>query len=204
MSTLNEKDHLDPSNPIYYAPRRMREEANAQLPASIETMRGMSSPTYVDTLLKQAVSRSFRTLDPVAMHEPPASGPLQWRELIPAAGRLAMAIGLAALAALFFVMMIPASKNQAPDSNAASVAEAPKAASDMPKTSSNTPPASSEKPAPREEAATPALAEFGAILAVSQTAQPTGPAVTHEQSEALLQQFVRWQQKLDSTNAPPQ
>lgn len=193
MSTLNEKDHLDPSNPIYYAPRRMREEANAQLPASTDAMRGMSSPSYADTLLKQAVTKSFRSLDPVAMHEPPANGPLQWRELIPAAGRLAAAIGLAALAALFIVMMIPAPKNQAQDSNAASVAEATKAASDMPKTSSNMPTTSSENQAPREEAATPALAEFGTILAVSQIAQPTGPAMTHEQSEALLQQFVRWQ-----------
>lgn len=202
MSTLNERDHLDPNNLIYYAPRRMREDANATLPASTDTMDSVSSPSYVDTLLKQAVSKSFRALDPVAMHEPPTSGLGQWRELIPAVGRLAAAIGLATLAALFVVMMIPTSKNQAQDDNASSVAEAPRAASDMPKSSSNTSTTSSEKQAQREQASTPALAEFGTMLAVSRTAQPS--AMTHEQSEALLQQFVRWQQKLDSTDTPPQ
>ena len=196
MSALNEEDHLDPNNLIYYAPRRMREDANARLPASTDTMGSVSSPSYVDTLLKQAVSKSFRALDPVAMQEPPTSGLGQWRELVPAVGRLTAAIGLATLAALFVVNMIPASKNQVQDSNASGVAEAPKAASDMPKTSS-------EKQAPHEEAATPAHAEFATMLAISPAAQPSGPAMTHEQSEALLQQFVRWQQKFDSTDTPP-
>ena len=202
MSALSEEDHLDPNNPIYYAPRRMRDEANATVPASIDATRSVSSPSSVDILLRQAISKSFRTLDPVAMHEPPAYGPVQWRELIPAAGRLAAAVGVAALTALLLVIMIPASKNQAQDSaqdgNVPSVAEAPKVASDM------QPTAPSEKQAPREEESTPALAEFGTILAASPTAQPTGPAMTHEQSEALLQQFVRWRQKLDSTDTPPQ
>jgi hypothetical protein len=192
MGTLSEKDPLDPGNPIYYAPRRMREE-NPQLPASTDTMGGLSSPSSIDTLLKQAVSKSFRTLDPVAMNEPPA---LQWRDLIPAAARLAAAVGVAGLAALFVVLMIPAAKNQAQDSDASSLAEAPKTASDVPKTSSET-------QAPREEEATPALAEFGTILAASRTVQPTAPAMTHEQSEALLQQFLRWRDKLDSTDTPP-
>jgi hypothetical protein len=201
MSTLSEEDHLDPNNPKYYAPRRMRDEANAELPASTDAMRSMSSPASVDILLKQAISRSFRTLDPVAMHEPPAYGPVQWRELIPAAGRLAAAVGLATLAALFLVIMIPAAKNQTQDStqggNAPSIAEAPKAAPNMPNISS-------EKQAPREEESAPAPAEFGTILAATRTDQPTGPTMTHEQSEALLEQFVRWRQKLDSTDAPPQ
>ena len=87
-------------------------------------MHGASSLSSVDTLLKQAISKSFRTLDPVAMSEPPANGPLQWRELIPAARRLAAAVGLAALAAFFFVFMISASENQAQNSNASSVVEA--------------------------------------------------------------------------------
>ena len=43
MSTLSEKDNLDPSDPMYYAPRRMREEANTKLPAPTDTMRSVSS-----------------------------------------------------------------------------------------------------------------------------------------------------------------
>lgn len=197
MSTPNERDHLDPDNLIYYAPRRMREDANAALPASTDTTDSVSSPSYVDTLLKQAVSKSFRALDPVAMHEPPTSGPGQWRELIPAVGRLASAIGLATLTALFILMMIPTSKNQAQDGNASSVADAPKAASNVTETSS-------EKQAPRAEESAPALAEFGTVLAADRTAQAAEPDMTREQSDALLQQFVRWQQKRDSTDALPQ
>lgn len=197
MSIPSEKDHLDPNNPMYYAPRRMREEANAKLPASTDAMLSVSSPSPIDTLLKQAIAKSFRTLDPAPMYEPPANGSGQWRELIPNAGWLAAAIGLAAFAALFFVIMNPASKTQAQDSDASGVAEASKAASGMPKTSS-------EGQAPREEEATPALAEFGTILAAGRIAQPAGPGMTHEESEALLQQFVRWQQKLGSTDTPPQ
>ena len=204
MSIPSEKDHLDPNNPMYYAPRRMREEANAKLPASTDAMLSVSSPSPIDTspspidtLLKQAIAKSFRTLDPVPMYEPPANGPGQWRELIPNAGWLAAAVGLAAFAALFFVIMNPASKTQAGDSDASSVAEASKAASAMPKTSS-------EEQPPRDEEVTPALAEFGTVLAAGRIAQPTGPGMTHEESEALLQQFVRWQQKLGSTDTPPQ
>jgi hypothetical protein len=195
----------------------VREAANANLPASIDTMHGASSLSSVDTMLKQAISKSFRTLDPVAMSEPPANGPLQWRDLIPAAQRLAAAVGLAALAAFLFVFMMPASDNQAQNSNASSVVEAPKiasdkiasdkTASDVPaseQTASDAPKASPEKPAARDEEATPALAEFATILAAGPAAQPAGPAMTHEQSEALLQQFVRWQQKFDSTGRSPQ
>jgi hypothetical protein len=69
----------------------------------------------------------------------------------------------------------------------------------------------------------PAVAQFETILPADRTAQPADPAetfdirtsdiktldiktpdMTHEQSEALLHQFIRWQQKLDSTDAPPQ
>jgi hypothetical protein len=95
------------------------------------------------------------------------------------------------------VVMIPASKNHAQDGNASGVAEASKAASNMPETSS-------EKQAPRGEEAAPALAGLGTVVAADRTAQAAEPDMTREQSDALLQQFVRWQQKRDSTDAPPQ
>jgi len=208
MSTRREEDHLDPDNPMYYAPRRTREEANSRLSAFTDTRLSVASPSSFDNLFKDAVSRSLRTLDPVPMHEPP-TGPGQWRELIPVAGRLAAAIGAAALAALFFVVMIPAakdqaSKDQAQNNNASPVAEAPKTAPELPKPLTETPKAISNTQVPREEESTPALAEFATVLAASRTAQPNGPAMTHEQSETLLQQFLRWQQKRDSTDPPSQ
>src|ERR1700760_2083169 len=134
MGIPSEKDYLDPNDPVYYAPRRMREEANVKLPASVDTIRDVSSPSSLDSLLKQSVSnKSFRTLDPIAMDEPPAA---RWSELIPAVGRLAAAVGFAALAALVLVALIPSSKNQSQNGNVPTVAEAPKAASNVETTSS--------------------------------------------------------------------
>jgi len=116
--------------------------------------------------------------------------------------RFAAAAGVSALVALFFVFMISASRDHVQDhvqdhvkdSNASLALESPKAAL--------------QTQAPREGEAKPAetkpsLAQFETILPADRTAQPADPAKTHEQSEALLDQFVRWQQKLDSTDASP-
>ena len=219
MSTLGEEDPLDPNNPMSYAPRWMREEARSRSIASNETKpelpeRSVTSPSSFDTF-SEAVSKSLRNrLDPEVMHEPPALS--QWRELIPVAVRFTAAVGVSALVALFFVFTIPASRDRvqdhaqdhAQDSNASGATEAVKAALTT--------------QAPREDESKPAeskssLAQFETILAADRTAQPADPAkardlktpdiktpdMTHEQSEALLHQFVRWQQKLDSTDAPP-
>ena len=194
MGTPSYKDHLDPNQPAYYAPRRMRDEANARLPASADTIGDASSPTSTDSLRKLAVSnRSFHTLDPIAMDEPPAA---RWSEFIPSVGRLAAAVGFASLAALFLVTAIPASRNQSQDSDVSGAAEAPEAAANAATTSSG-------MQTPHENGATATLVGFGAALAASQATQPSGPAMTHEQSEALLQQFVRWRQKLESADTSP-
>jgi hypothetical protein len=221
MSTPGEEEHLDPNNPMSYAPRWMREEARSRSAAGGE-MRGVSSPSSFDTLLSEAVGKSLRNrLDPVAIHEPPQLG--QWRELIPVAARFAAAVGVSALVALFFVFMIPASRDRAQDhtqdSTAALVPAPSKAA-----TQTQAPSAGESKPAESKPSESkPALAQFETILPADRTAQPADPAktsdirtsdiktldiktpdMTHEQSEALLHQFIRWQQKLDSTDAPPQ
>jgi hypothetical protein len=215
MSTPGEEDHLDPNNPMSYAPRWMREEARSRSIASNETkpespQRSVTSPSSFDTF-SEAVSKSLRNrLEPEVMHEPPALS--QWRELIPVAVRFAAAVGVSALVALFFVFMIPASRDRAQDhvqdraqdSTASLVPASSKAASQT-----QAPRESESKPAESKSAESkPALAQFETILAADRAAQPADPAktqdMTHEQSEALLHQFVRWQQKLDSTDAPPQ
>jgi hypothetical protein len=204
MSTLGEEDPLDPNNPMSYAPPWMREEARSRSIASNETklelpQRNVTSPSSFDTF-SEAVSKSLRNrLEPEVMHEPPGYNNRfgQWRELIPVAVRFAAAVGVSALVALFFVFMIPASRDRAQDHVQDSTASLVPASS---KTASQT-------QAPRESESKPALAQFETILAADRAAQPADPAktheMTHEQSEALLHQFVRWQQKLDSTDAPP-
>ena len=205
MSTLGEEDPLDPNNPMSYAPPWMREEARSRSIASNETklelpQRNVTSPSSFDTF-SEAVSKSLRNrLEPEVMHEPPGYNNRfgQWRELIPVAVRFAAAVGVSALVALFFVFMIPASRDRAQDHVQDSTASLVPASS---KTASQT-------QAPRESESKPALAQFETILAADRNAQqPADPAktheMTHEQSEALLHQFVRWQQKLDSTDAPP-
>ena len=194
MSTLSDEEYLDPNNPMSYAPRWMRDEAKAKAAASDDSVpalpkRSVSSPSSFDALLKEAVSKSPRhPLDPEIVQGPPAVS--QWRELMPVAARFAAAIGVSALVALFFVFMIPASKDHTQNSNAPGVMEPPQTALN--------------KPAPRESESKPALAGFAAFLAANPAAQPTDPNPTHEQSEALLHQFVQWQQKIDSTDAPAQ
>jgi hypothetical protein len=194
MSTSSEQDHLDPNNPLYYGPRPLREGSKSRLTASHDTNPGLpknsvSSPSF-DTLLAEAVNKSPpNPLGPEAIPEPPEydNGLGQWTEPIPVVRWFAAAVGLSAFAALFFVI-IPASRDHAQDSNA-SVLESLKTAF---------------KQAPREGEPKPALAQFETILATNRTAQPAEPAMTHEQSEALLHQFLQWQQKLDSTDALPQ
>ena len=204
MSTLGEEDPLDPNNPMSYAPPWMREEARSRSIASNETklelpQRSVTSSSSFDTF-SEAVSKSLRNrLEPEVMHEPPGYNNRfgQWRELIPVAVRFAAAVGVSALVALFFVFMIPASRDRAQDHVQDSTASLVPASS---KTASQT-------QAPRESESKPALAQFETILAADRAAQPADPAktheMTHEQSETLLHQFVRWQQKLDSTDAPP-
>jgi cytoskeletal protein RodZ len=199
MSAPSTEDHLDPNDPMSYAPRWIREEAKSRSAASGETkinlpQRIVATPSSFDTF-SEALGKSRRNrLDPEFMHTPPVMS--QWSELIPVMIRLAAAAGVSALVALLLVFVIPASRERAQDHvqdvNASAAPESVKAAV--------------TKQAPREGEAKPA--ESKPSLASDRTAQPADPAktndMTHEQSEELLHQFVRWQQKLNSTDAPPQ
>ena len=195
MSTSSEQDRLDPNNPLYYGPRPLRGGAKSRLTASHDPNPGVpknsvSSPSSFDTLLMEAVNNSPRNpLDPEAIHEPPGydNGLGQWTEPIPVARWFAAAVGVSALVALFFVIIIPASRDHAQDSKASGfILEPLKTAL---------------KQAPREGESEPALAEFETILATNRAAQPAEPVNTHEQSEALLHRFLQWQQKLDSADS---
>ena len=67
MSSVSEQDHLNPRDPLYYAPRSLRERS-ATRGASPETP--FSAVTF-GSQLESAVSDALRhPLDPELMHEP--------------------------------------------------------------------------------------------------------------------------------------
>jgi hypothetical protein len=206
MSSLSsEQDHLNPSDQLYYAPRWLRERSEpvsaSPVPApsaekkSESLARPISPPPHsFDALLEEAVAESLRhPLDPQVMNEPPGFVRELDRRMaiLSVAGRFAAAIGVSAIVALFFVIMVPASRDysrQQPDADNSSVSgflQSLKTALSQPRQ--------------KDDDAKPALAEFQAILASPPTAPPP---VSREESETLLQQFVQWQQKPAQPTAP--
>ena len=200
MSSLSEQDHLNPNDPRYYAPRWLRERSALRLSPSSETNSErarlpVSSSPYFNALYEEAVSKALQSpLDPEVIHESPEFvNELDRRiALIRVARRFAAAVGIAALVALFFVIMVPASRDYArpADGGASSFSGIWQSI----RTALYQPPR-------RDDDAKPALSEFQTLLASTRTSPPV---ITHEQSETLLQQFLQWRQKPDSTEAPQQ
>jgi hypothetical protein len=198
MSAYSEQDHLSPNDPTYYAPRWLRERSKLRLPPSSEAgyerpRRPLSSKLPFDSLLEDAVPEALRRpLDPEVIHEPPGfENELDQRTaLINISGRFAAAIGVSALVALFFAIMVPVSRDFArqPAGGASSFSRVLQSVT-----------AAFYQPAQKHEEPKPALSEFQTIMASSRTNQAV---ITHEQSETLLQQFLQWRQKPASTGAP--
>jgi len=139
-------------------------------------------------LLEEAVAESLRhPLDPEVMHEPPGFVRELDRRMaiLSVAGRFAAAIGVSAVVALFFVIMVPASRDYArqPDTTATGGTSVSGVLQSL-KTALS-------QPRQKDDDLKPALSEFQTILATTPAAQP----VTREESETLLNQFVQWQQQ---------
>ena len=205
MSSLSDQDHLNPNDQLYYAPRWLRERAEplTASPAPPEkrsqsVARPNTLPHSFDALLEEAVAESLRhPLDPEVMHEPPGFVRELDRRMaiLSVAGRFAAAIGVSAIVALFFVIMVPASRDYAkqPDGDASSVTGILQSVR-----------TALSQPRQRDDELKPALSEFQAILASpSPQAAPAPQPVAREESESsLLQSFVQWQQKPPSPSAP--
>jgi hypothetical protein len=184
MSILSEQNHLNPQDnsshskgPLSYAPPRLRDRPEAR-PSLV--------PDGYDTQLEKAVSEALRhPLDPEVIDEPEElTRELRRMAVIGVAGRFAAAVGVSALVALFFVVMIPASRQ--PDGLSASgFIESIKTAL-------------ASQPSAPEAVAQPASSELQTLLVSTPSTEP----VTREQSEQLLQQFVQWQQKPAPKQAP--
>jgi len=171
MSSVSEQDHLNPRDPLYYAPRSLRQQS---------TLRGATPPEAAfasvsfDSQLESAVSDALRhPLDPEVMHEPD----LEKKALWTIAARFAAAIGVAALVALFFVFAVPGSRQgeSEPSSALASFAQSIRDA----------------LPQAGAAAQKPAINEFQALLATTPPSAPPAP----EQDSQLLKQFMQWREK---------
>jgi hypothetical protein len=205
MSSVSDQDHLNPNDQLYYAPRWLRERAEP-LPASPappekrsqSVVRPNPPPHSFDALLEEAVAESLRhPLDPEVMHEPPGFVRELDRRMaiLSVAGRFAAAIGVSAIVALFFVIMVPASRDYArqPEGDASSVSGILQSMR-----------TALSQPRQRDDELKPALSEFQAILASPspQAAPAPQPAAREESESSLLQSFVQWQQKPPSPTAP--
>ena len=205
MSSLSDQDHLNPNDQLYYAPRwlRVRAEPLPASPAPPEkrsqsVARPNTPPHSFDALLEEAVAESLRhPLDPEVMHEPPGFVRELDRRMaiLSVAGRFAAAIGVSAIVALFFVIMVPASRDYArqPEGDASSVSGILQSMR-----------TALSQPRQRDDELKPALSEFQAILASPspQAAPAPQPAAREESESSLLQSFVQWQQKPPSPSAP--
>jgi hypothetical protein len=176
MSSVSEQDHLNPRDPLYYAPRSLRERS-ATRGASPETP---FSPVSFDSQLESAVSDALRhPLDPELMHEP---NPESKKALWTVAARFAAAIGVAALVALFFVVAVPGSR-QSDGETSTSTSTFSNVAQSIRATLFQSGEASPK----------PAINDFQALLA---STPPSAPAAS-EQSGQLLKQFMQWREKPD-------
>ena len=172
MSSVSDQEHLNPRDPLYYAPRSLRERS---------ALRGSGSglpfsPTSYDSQLESAVSDALRhPLDPELMQEP---GMGSKKALWTVAARFAAAIGVAALVALFFVVAVPGMRQSDGETSAfANLAQS------IRNTLSSSGDASQK----------PALNEFQALLA----ATPASAPATSEKDNELLKQFMQWREKPD-------
>ncbi|MEA2865202.1 MAG: hypothetical protein QOC84_3158 [Bradyrhizobium sp.] len=197
MSSLSEQDHLNPNDPAYYAPRWLRERSEPRSSSLHEAISDTgrapgSPPGSLDTQLENAVSGAlWHPLDPEVIHEPDElARELDRRAaLMTVAARCAAAIGVAAVVALFFVIMVPASRQS---DTGSSTSGANTQSASVPSTKA------APQSGQREDGSKSALAEFQTLLASAQASQPA----THEQSEQLLQKFLQWGQKPGPANAP--
>jgi hypothetical protein len=197
MSTYSEQDYLNPNDPAYYAPRWLRERSKLRLPPSSEPgseRRRLLVPSSLafDNLHEEAVPEALRRpLEPEVIQEPSEfERELDRRTaLINVAGRFAAAVGVSALVALFFAIMVPVSRDiaQRPAGGASSFSGILQSITAY------------YQPPQKHDGSKPAASELQTILASTRTSQAV---ITHEQSEALLQQFLQWRQKPGSTGAP--
>ena len=202
MSVASEPESTGPHDPMHYAPRRLRdkpeprltplEDARALRERRLDAVigRSISPPAPLDPQLENAVYETLRRpIDPKLLGETRAlARELERRNsLFGLTGRLVAAIGVSAIIALFFIVMMPARQRDTAASFQTAVQSFTTALSQQ-----QQPPQPQQQP--NDDTKKPALAEFQTLL-TSDTAQAAEREQSERQSDKLLQQFLQWRQK---------
>ena len=202
MSVASEPESTGPHDPMHYAPRRLRdkpeprltplEDARALRERRLDAVigRSISPPAPLDPQLENAVYETLRRpIDPKLLGETRAlARELERRNsLFGLTGRLVAAIGVSAIIALFFIVMMPARQRDTAASFQTAVQSFTTALSPQ-----QQPPQPQQQP--NDDTKKPALAEFQTLL-TSDTAQAAEREQSERQSDKLLQQFLQWRQK---------
>jgi hypothetical protein len=194
MSSLSEQDPLNPNNPEFYAPPRLRERA-AKLGQSLSQEARLdpirSSPLSLPVSLEnQDNDASWNPFAPQVINQPAG---LAWDRRTAQLSIATAAAGVVMVVVLLFFIMKPAPRQL----------DAGTASSEIKRSMSTAPSQSGQgdvgaKPALAEFQALagskPAIAEFQAFLA----AVPPTQRATHEQSQQLLQQFLQWRKNTNT------
>lgn len=176
MSDLSRQGPSGPQDPLNYAPRRLHRKSEQRSTLRSDPhaeLEPKPEPTWL------AVARA-RSLEPEVMPEPPEfERGAEWWSMAGFVSRLALAVGVAAVAAWFFMIMADPLPNIG--SSLASALEG----------------SSASRTRQAEDASK--LAEFKGLMATPAEAnQSTAP----RQSDQLLQQFLAWRDKTTPNNPP--
>jgi hypothetical protein len=185
MSSPSEPDPASPNDLTYYAPRELRERAKSVSLSQEARSEPVRSP------ISQPPSLDIRLKTPVYLRRPPApevihgsaglERELRRAALFGVAGRFAAVAAFVTVVALLFILMSPALRQSDASSTPSEITGSIKTA--LPQSSQE------------ENGAKSALAEFQGVLASAPTSKPATP----EQPPQLLQQFLQWRQKANST-----
>jgi hypothetical protein len=191
MSRPDETDPTNPNDLAYYAPRELRERAKS---VSL-SQEARSEPD--GSLTSYRPSSDVR---PVYLRPPSAPGAIQQygvlerdqrrTALFGLAGRLAALAAVVVIVALGFIVMSPALRQSGASSTSSEVIT-DSIKSEITGSIKTALPQSSEG----QNEAKPALAEFQGFLASAPASKPATP----ERSSHLLEQFLEWRQKANST-----
>jgi hypothetical protein len=193
MSRPDEPDPNNPNNLTYYAPRELRERAKSlSLSQEVRSEPARSPISY----------RPSPDVRPVYLRPPSAPGAIHQygvlerdqrrTALFGVAGRFAAAAAFVMVVALLFVVISPALRQSGASSTPSEITGSIK--SEVTGSIETARPQSSQG----QNEAKPALAEFQGVLASAPASKPATP----EQPSQLLQQFLQWRQKANSTETP--
>ena len=176
MSRFIEQDPLHPDDPEpEFTPLPLRERAE-------KLGRSLSQAARSEPIRSSSPPSGRASLAPKAINEPARRTPDLDRRaaLLSVATRTAAVAGLVAVLALLLVIMKPASRQSVASSTP----------SGMTGSTSTAPPQSHQG----DVRSTPVLAEFKALLT-----SPPGQPATREQSQQLLQRFLQWRERANTT-----